>query len=109
MTKNENIETMVSMIEARDEGVSSILQLVIMMAAYEFPGIPSKNLQNITKASLQSLSASFGKLEKKRLAYLSYQTKNDLPEGNKEKTLRFYLTEKGRSVIQKTMKPKTIK
>ena len=106
MTKNENIETMVSIIETRNAGVSSLLQLVIMTAAYEFPGIPSKNLKAITGEKNSAISASFGKLEKKGLAYLANQSKKDPSTGKKQKTIRFYLTEKGRSVIEKTIKTK---
>ena len=107
MSKNENIQKMVSIIETRNAGVSSLLQLVIMTAAYEFPGIPSKNLKAITGEKNSAISASFGKLEKKGLAYLAKQPKTDPLTGKKEKTMRFYLTDKGRSVIEKTIKTKT--
>ena len=109
MSKNENIQKMVSIIETRNAGVSSLLQLVIMTAAYEFPGIPSKNLKAITGEKNSASTASFGKLENKGLAYVASQSTKDPSTGKKQKTIKFYLTEKGRSVIEKTNKTKTTK
>lgn len=99
--KSMKIDLMKALLKTDGE-VTTIRQLVIMIACFLDPGITSMDLSVITKSSYPCLASSFKQLAKNGLVYSVTETKKTNPvKGNAKRFRRHYLTVKGEDLILK--------